>query len=212
MNNTLLFLRHGRTGPTYDSRDPKKILPISEWLLTDKGQKQAEDAAKIAELQDVDLIVISTEKKAWDTVQPLIEHLKKAGKKFEVVQSEHIAELNRDAGGHMESDVYEQAAKEAITNRDVSVHNWEKANDALARFTKGVGMIDAEYSNKKILFIGHGYTFGMYFAQQEGTLDKRKLYERIHEVPYGGWGMIKDGKVLRSLLPKMEEQPGEPMV
>jgi broad specificity phosphatase PhoE len=216
MNNTLLFLRHGQTGPAYDAKDPKKVLGISEWLLTEDGKRQSEEAAKNAEFDDVDLIVISTEKKAWDTAQPLIKRLQAAGKKFEIVQSDHIAELDRDKGGYLAKEPYEAAAKEALTHRDVPIRTehgeWETANHALERFTKGVGMIDAEYSNKKILFIGHGYTTGMYFAQQEKTLDEQNLYERVHKIPLCAWGKVKNGEVLHSVFPKMEERIGEKMV
>ena len=215
MNNTLLFLRHGHTEPKRDPKDSEKILGISEWELSEKGKQQSNEAARIAELQDVDLIVVSTEEKAWQTAQPLIEWLKAVGKKFEVVRSEWIADLDRDEGGYMAVEPYEAAAKEALTHRDIPIRTehgeWETADHACERFTTGVGMVDAEYSNKKILFIGHGYTIGMYFAQQEGALDEPNLYERVHGVPLCGWGMMKDGEVLKSVFPKMEERLGEKM-
>lgn len=216
MNNTLLFLRHGKTGPKRDPNDSEKILGISEWELTEEGRLQSEEAAEISELQDVDLIVVSTEEKAWQTAQPLIERLTAAGKKFDVVRSEWIAELNRDEGGYLAVEPYEAAAKEALTQRDVPIRTehgeWETANHALERFTTGVGMVDAEYSNKKILFIGHGYTIGMYFAQQEKSLEKPELYERVHKIPLCAWGEVKNGEVLCSVFPKMEERLGERMV
>lgn len=216
MNNTLLFLRHGQTGPKHDPADPEKILGISEWELTEEGRQQSEKAAEIPELQDVDVIVVSTEEKAWQTAQPLIERLKAEGKQFVVVRSEKIAELNRDKGGYLAKEPYEEAAKQALANRDLAVRTahgeWETANQALERFTTGVGIVDAEYTNKKILFIGHGYTIGMYFAQQEKTLDKENLYERVHRVPLCGWGMVREGRVLRSIFPRMEEPLGEKMI
>jgi broad specificity phosphatase PhoE len=211
MNNTLVFLRHGATQLTKDSTTDE-VLPISRWVLSGEGKIQAEKAAENPELQDVDLIVISTEEKAWETAQPLIERLRKEGRKFEIVRSERIAELNRDEGGYMDKQTYEKAAKEMLMNRDVSVSNWETANHALERFTTGVGIVDAEYSNRKILFIGHGYTFGMYFAQQKGELDKN-LYEWVHSRGFCDWGIVKDGKVIRDLGPNQEwERPGEKMV
>jgi broad specificity phosphatase PhoE len=216
MNNTLMFLRHGKTGPKRDLEDSEKVLGISEWELTQEGRIQSEIAAKISELQDVDLIVVSTEEKAWQTAQPLIARLRNAGRKVDIVRSEWIAELNRDEGGYMDVEPYEAAAKEALTHRDVPIRTeqgeWETANHALERFTTGVGMVDAEYSNKKILFIGHGYTIGMYFAQLEKTLEKPELYERVHKIPLCAWGEVRNGEVLRSVFPKMEERFGERMV
>lgn len=216
MNNTLLFLRHGHTEPKYDPENPDEYLGISEWELSSKGKLQSEEAATIPELQDVDLIVVSSEEKAMQTAEPLIRRLREAGKNVDIVRSERIAELNRDEGGYMAVDPYEAAAKEALTHRDVPIRTekgeWETANHALERFTTGVGIIDAEYSNKKILFIGHGYTIGMYFAQQEGTLDKEKLYERVHGVPNCGWGMVREGRVLKSVFPDMKERAGEKLV
>lgn len=212
MNNTLIFLRHGATQLTRDQNDVEKILPISAWTLSDDGEKQAERAAENPAFQDVNVIVISTEEKAYQTALPLIERLQKAGKKFELIRSHEIRELNRDEGGYLDKKEYDEAAEQAITNRDISVNNWETASHALERFTSEIGRVDIENDNKKIMFIGHGYTFGMYFAQQQNKLDDKRLYERIHKVPFCEWGMMKDGKILRSLLPEMEERPGERMV
>lgn len=203
MSRILVFLRHGQT-----KVEPK---PISEWVLTEEGERQAQRAAENPEMQDVDLIVISSEEKAWQTAKPLIERLERAGKKPEIIRSAQIAELNRDEGGHMNKEEYEKAVHDTLSNRDISVHNWETANHARERFGKEVERIAAENPEKKVLFIGHGYTFGMYFAEKHERLDDR-LYDYVHESTFCSWGMVKNGKAEWPIKPYEMERPGEKMV
>jgi len=203
MNNTLIFLRHGKTKVDKD-------IPISEWDLTEEGEKQAHDIAEVSFFQDVDVFIISTEKKAQQTILPLLDRLRKAGKKFEVVYSDEIAELDRNKGDFMDHATYEATAQEALSNPELQANEgkWESAAHARERFTTKVGMVDMENQGKKIMFVGHGYTMNMYF----GDLRREKdVYGRLKKNNFGDWGVVRNGKVI-SDLGEPKEKFGERMV
>ncbi|HWO07677.1 MAG TPA: histidine phosphatase family protein [Candidatus Paceibacterota bacterium] len=189
MNNTLIFLRHGETKVDKDT-------PISEWDLTTEGARQAQDIAQNTFFHDVDIFIISTEKKAQQTIAPLLDTLREANRKFEVMYSSEIAEMDRDKGDFMDHDTYEATAKEALTHPEVKANDgkWESAASARERFTTKVGIVDAENHNRKILFVGHGYTMNMYIAELQGEQD---VYSRLKRNNFGDWSVVRNGKVIK---------------
>lgn len=185
MNNTFYFLRHGAT-----QRDIN--LPISQWNLSEKGEEQARKLAQQGVFDEIDVIFSSSEEKAYQTAKPIADKLKK-----DIIQIKEISELNRDKGGFMEAEEYEQAVKYTLEQLDKSVHNWETAIHALERFSKKIEEIDTQYTNRKILIVGHGFTINLYFAKLLGVLNH--VYERFNANSYGDWGIVKDKKVIKDI-------------
>lgn len=186
MNNTFYFLRHGET-----KRD--KSIPISKWVLSDKGIQQVERLVNEDTFKEADLIFSSTEEKAFQTAQPIADSLGK-----EITQLAEISELNRDQGGFMEPEEYEKAVRYCLEQIDKSVHNWETATHALNRFTRKVEKLDRQYENKKILVVGHAFTINLYFAKLLGVLNK--VYERFKMNNYGDLGIIKNHEVIKDIV------------
>ena len=186
MNNTFYFLRHGKT--IVDRK-----MPISKWVLSDMAEKQAYQLAEDGIFNGVDVIFSSTEEKAYQTAKPIADALKK-----EVLQLSEIAELNRDAGGFMEAEAYEKAAKYCLTHAAESISNWETAESALNRFSKKIEKLDVEYDNTVILIVGHGYTINMYFAKLLGKLDS--VYERLETNSFADWGIVKNNAVVKDIV------------
>lgn len=185
MNNTFYFLRHGQT-----KRVENK--PISKWILSELGDKQAQNLTQGDIFKDVDLIFSSTEEKAYQTAKPIADKLGK-----EIIQIEEISELNRDQGGFMKPNEYEEAIKYCLQHLGESKHNWETSAHALGRFSKKIEELDKEYEGKKILIVGHGFTINLYFAKLLGTLDT--VYERFRANDYADWGIIRNKKVIRDI-------------
>jgi broad specificity phosphatase PhoE len=185
MNNTFYFLRHGQT-----KRD--KAKPISKWILTDKGEEQAKKLAQENIFNDTDIIFSSTEEKAYQTAKPIADKLNK-----EITQLKEISELNRDRGGFMKPEAYEESVKYCLENLYSSVHNWETAIHALDRFSKKIEELDKKYENKKILVVGHGFTINLYFAKLLSVLDE--VYDRFNTNDYADWGIVENKKVIRDI-------------
>lgn len=184
-NNTFYFLRHGGT-----KRD--KNVSISKWIISDKGEQQAKDVANRGIFNDIDLIFSSSEQKAYQTAKPIADKLGK-----EIKQLEQISELNRDNGGFMKPEEYEEAIKFCIEHLDQSLHNWETAIHALDRFSKKIEELDKEYENKRILIVGHGFTINLYFSKLLGVLSD--VYKRFNTNSYADWGIIKNQKVEKDI-------------
>lgn len=185
MNNTFYLLRHGAT-----KKD--SAVPISKWSLSEKGEEQARKLAEEDVFDEVDIIISSTEEKAYQTAKPIADKLRK-----EIIQYKEISELNRDMGGFMGPEDYEEAVKYALENLDKSLHNWETAESALERFSKKIEEIDNDYEDKKILVVGHGFTINLYFAKLLNKLNE--VYERFNTNDYADWGIIKNNQVIKDI-------------
>ena len=184
MNNTFYFLRHGKT--KVDSR-----TPVSKWVLSEVGEEQAQRLADEDTFKDIDIIISSTETKAFQTAKPTADKLGK-----EILRIEELSELDRDKGQFMDPEKYEEAVKECLSNPDQSVNNWESASHALERFTKKVEEIDSQYEDKKILIVGHGFTINAYFAKLLGIPD---VYGRLSTNDFADWGVVENGKVTKDI-------------
>ncbi len=185
MNNTFYFLRHGET-----KKD--KNIPISQWLLSDKGEKQVENLVKLGIFNEIDIIFSSTEEKAYQTAKPVADELGK-----EIIQLREISELDRDKGGFVEPEEYEERVKSCLEHPEKSVYNWETGKHALERFSKKIKELDKEYENKKILIVGHGFTINLYFAKLLGV--RGKVYARLSTNDFADWGIISNGKVVKDI-------------
>lgn len=185
MSNTFYFLRHGHT-------KVDKALSVSQWVLSDRGEEQAKKLAQEEVFKGIDIIISSTEKKAYQTAKPIADALGK-----EIMQVEEICELDRDKGEFVGPEEYEERVKLCLEHPDESIHNWETANHALERFSKKVSELDKKYENKKILIVGHGFTINLYFAKLLGILDQG--YERLGTNDFADWGIIKNRKVVKDI-------------
>lgn len=185
MNNTFYLLRHGET--KVDGN-----VPVSRWVLTEKGENQAKQRAEEGIFDEVELIFSSAEEKAYQTAKPIAEKLKKP-----IERVEELNELDRDKGAFMEADDYEKAVEECLKNPSEPINNWETASNALERFAKKIDELDRKYENKIILIVGHGFTINSYFAKLTDALDR--VYERLATNDFADWGIIKNHKVVRDI-------------
>jgi 2,3-bisphosphoglycerate-dependent phosphoglycerate mutase len=185
MNNTLYFLRHGHT-------KVDKVLPVSQWVLSSTGEKQADKLAQDKVFKDIDIIVSSTEQKAYQTTKPTAAALG-----LGIIQLEEICELDRDKGDFVSQEEYEMRVKVCVEHPDQSVYGWETATHALERFSKKIDELNKQYNNKKILIVGHGFTINMFFAKLLGELEK--VYERLGRNDFADWGIVKDGEVIKDI-------------
>ena len=137
MNNKIVFIRHAKT------KIDKKI-PIAGWDLAEEGYEQSEQVKDIEELQDVDIIISSTEQKASLTVKPLADKLEK-----EVIQIKELGEVKRPNSEKLSSEEYDEMKFKFFADLDFSENDWESATSALERYSKVIKEINEIYENKK---------------------------------------------------------------
>ncbi|MCD6522724.1 MAG: histidine phosphatase family protein [Candidatus Diapherotrites archaeon] len=82
--NTLIFLRHAEV-------EIDKNKPISEWPLSDYGKRHAETVANSGIFDDVDVIISSAERKAYQTAEPIARRIGK-----NIIQYKELNKLDRD--------------------------------------------------------------------------------------------------------------------
>lgn len=184
-NNILIFLRHAET-------KVDKRVKNSEWSLTDKGKLNALDIAKSNFFDDIDVIFASTEEKAYKTIYPLAEKLKKR-----ILREAEFNEIMRDHGKFLETTEYITTMKLCMLNKDQSFNNWETANKALERFSKKIEEIDYEYDDNKILIVSHGCVINLYFAKILRKLEN--VFDRAKTNTFCDYGIIQNKKVIKDI-------------
>jgi broad specificity phosphatase PhoE len=186
-NNTLILLRHAET-----KIDKKKL--ISKWILTEKGQRDANNLLSSDLFQDVDIIITSGEEKAFQTAYTLSKRLNKI-----IIRDKNLNEISRDKGGYLKSkDEYRKTMKLCVEDRAHSYNNWETANHAIKRFSNAIHKIDLKYSNKKILIVTHGGVINLYFAKKLEQLDK--IFERFSTNTFCDFGIIQNSKIIKDIV------------
>ncbi|MFH1456148.1 MAG: histidine phosphatase family protein [archaeon] len=186
MKNELIFLRHAET-----KKD--KSIPVSQWVLTREGKEKSKNLTNDKYLLDVDIIITSTEKKAFQTAKHLADKLNK-----EIIQIKDLSELNRDKGEIMTKEEYDQMKVKIFEDLDFTDFGWETCNHALERFRKTVKEIDKKYENKKILIVAHGTVMTLYFSYLQNSLDN--IFTRWKSLGFCDYGIVKDDRVIKDIV------------
>jgi probable phosphoglycerate mutase len=184
-NNIFIFLRHAET-------KVDKIKKNSEWLLTERGKIEALEIARTNFFEDTDIIITSTEEKAYKTIFPLAEKLKK-----KILKESKLNEVMRDNGKFLDNVDFISTMKLSLTKRDQSFNKWEKADDALKRFSKKIEEIDIKHNNKKILIVSHGTVINLYFAKLLGELEG--VFNRFQTNTFCDYGVVQNRKVIKDI-------------
>lgn len=185
-NNELIFIRHTKT-------KIDKETPIENWVLTEEGEKQAEELANSEKFDDVEVLICSNEDKSYLTIKPLADKLNK-----DIIRIKELGEIKRRGSEKLTSGEYEKMKIKIFEDLDFTNHGWETANHALDRFNKAIEKIKEEYDNKKIVICSHGTVMTLYFAYLKNEM--ANLFERWRNLKFGGMGIVKDNKVLRDII------------
>lgn len=187
MNNTLIFMKHAETRKERD-------IPMSVWVLSEEGKKAAEDLAKSGVFDDVDVIVSSGEEKAYQTAKPFADRL---GKK--IVRIPELNEINRDKGGLMSKEEYDEMKVRVFEDLDFTARGWETGRHALERFKQGVEKIEKRFGNKRILVVVHGTVMTLYFTHLMKQKSLKKIFSRWKGCGFCGWGIVRNNKVIKDM-------------
>lgn len=185
-NNVFYYLRHAET--KIDTRGG-----ISNWVLSERGHKQAEALVNEEIFSDIDEIITSGENKAVQTALPLAKKLE-----IHIKQYAELNELYRDEEEFLTGVDYRKYVNKTLSNIHKPVGKWETGIDALTRFAKKMDEIDSEYSDMKILVVSHGLVINLYFC---------KLLERFEDAfrrwtltTFCDYGIVKNAKVIEDIV------------
>ena len=186
MVNKLIFIRHAKT-------KVDKSIVIENWVLTDDGEKASEELVKSGKFDDIDILISSKEDKAYLTIKPLAERLKK-----KIIRIEELGEIKRPNSEKLTSEEYEEMKIKIFKDLDYAEHSWETANHALNRFKEAIEKINKSYKNKKIIICAHGTVMTLYFAYLQNKLDD--LFSRWEGLGFGSYGIVEDNKVIKDIV------------
>lgn len=186
MNNELIFIRHAKT-----KKDTN--IPIEDWVLTEEGEKQAEQIANSGEFDNINILISSNENKAYLTIKPLADKLGK-----EIIKIPNLGEIKRPDSEKLPTKEYEDIKKMIFEDLNFTKYNWETANSALEIFKRAVEKIDKSYEGKKILICAHGTVMTLYFAFLQDKLNE--LMQRWKGLEFGAVGIVKDNKVVKDII------------
>ncbi|MDO8528291.1 MAG: histidine phosphatase family protein [Nanoarchaeota archaeon] len=186
MENELIFIRHAKTKKDKD-------IPIEDWVLTEEGEKQAEEIANSGEFDDVEILISSNENKSYLTIKPLADKLN-----LEVIKVKDLGEIKRPDSERLTTEEYEKVKKMIFKDLNFTKYGWETANNALNRFKNAVDEINQKYENKKILICSHGTVMTLYFAYLLNKLND--LMNRWKSLEFGSHGIVKNNKVVEDIV------------
>jgi broad specificity phosphatase PhoE len=186
MHSALIFLRHAET-----KKD--ETLLDEQWTITDAGKKSAEKMADTGVFDDVDVIISSNMKRAYQTAEPFAARL---GEK--IIRVPEFNEISRRKAKMINKKDYEAIKARMFVDLDFAPGGWETARSALSRFKKASEKMDMKYENKKILIVTHGTVMSLFFASLQNKM--YMLHTRWGNLDLLGHGIVKDNKVIKDIV------------
>ena len=187
MGEKIYFLRHARTQVN------SMVFP-SKWLLSTKGNEEAQLEITPDIFPDVHQIYCSNEPKTRQTIQ----HLAKA---HQIPLDTHsgLGEIHF-ATFEDDNDMFLYMKKECFQHLDENKYGPESFRAGLQRFTSTLAYLRSENSGKNLLIVSHGTVLSLYFAAMHEKLDDRiEIYQKWKKLRFLAWGLIENGKIVRDL-------------
>lgn len=137
--------------------------PVAAWRLSDAGRAQTGALAAARFWEHVAAVYPSTEPKA---IRPA-EAAARPG--TPVIPLADLAEVDRTAYTAPDMDAYTAAVAAFLAGPDTSIHGWETAAHALARFRRGMADALSRHAETDTLaVITHGLVLTLYTAHLRG--------------------------------------------
>jgi len=171
MQNTYFILRHGET--PYQLKKEGVIYPWPEpspILLTKKGKKQIEDAAKNLKKKKIDLIFSSDIPRAKETAGIISNELG-----IKSIFDFRIREINLGIYKGKSTKDYEKDFSDRKRKFFERPLNGESRQDCKKRMMDFLEEIDKRYKNKNILIISHGTPLYLLDGAVRGLEDEKLL-------------------------------------
>lgn len=185
MNNKIIFLRHAET-----QKDPNANAAL--WGLSKLGEKQAEKLTAVPDLQVIDVIYTSQERKTALTVEVLARSLNQ-----DIKPLAFFDEVKR-GDTFLSQDEFEAEKVKQLRDLTYPAFDGESGHDALSRFKQGVDFVLQENPGKTILIATHGTVLNIYFAHLLDAYDS--LPERWRRTGFCAYGIVENGRVVKDII------------
>lgn len=181
----LYLITHAHTAQNEDA-------DARSWRLSAHGVGQSEELSRLPFWETVQRIVLSSERKTYLTVEPVI-----AQGKSPFMSDARFDELGRT--GWMSD--YSAQVRAVFAHPSQSIGGWEPAADALARFMDGIDELRRAYPNARLALVSHGLVLSLYRAHLLGQTHVR--YADWQTLSFGAVGLADPvaGKLLSDFEP-----------
>lgn len=154
----LILVRHSQPEITQG-------VPACEWRLSAEGRARCQPLAEeIAQRYAPVAIVSSDEPKAIETAALIARPL---GLTAELRPD--LREHEREAGPLLDARAFQAAIADLFARPEELVYGRETATQALARFSRAIGMVLAEHPVGDVVVVSHGTVMSLYLAATAGS-------------------------------------------
>ena len=146
-----------------------------EWGLSDQGRIQVVKLSEAPFWQKVTALYSSNQGKAIEAAQTI-----GTNHKIEVTALPGLAEVWRGTEVYLSAAEYDNVLGRFFSLPNFSIEGWERATNALARFSETVKELIAQRPGESVAILSHGTILTLYTAmldQQTPTLDRWRNIE-----------------------------------
>lgn len=149
----LIIARHGTSA--YDPANPQLVNGVPDPPLSSQGKEEAQRLAQLAKAEGIELIFHSPLRRARETAEIVARELK-----LKPVVNVALTEFNLGdlLGKDWSQSPYREQLAEVLRHPENKRPGGESFHELSARVTKTWQELRAQYRDKKILLIAHGYT------------------------------------------------------
>jgi broad specificity phosphatase PhoE len=159
MNKYLILVKHSVP-------EIVQSLPARSWTLSELGRTRARQLAEVLKQYQPDVIVSSKEPKAKETAEILA-----AIHGIELHIAEDLHEHDRSNVPFLRHDEFQASIREFFQKPGEPVFGRETADQAHARFYRGLHSVLDEHANKTIVVVTHGTVISLFVARLTGSSD-----------------------------------------
>ena len=164
------------------------LVPVPCWRLAESGRARAGRFADSGALDDIDVLISSTETKALETAGIIGEALG-----LPTISSAQLGENDRSATGFLPPEEFERTADEFFAHPSRSVRGWETSFEAQDRIHEVVRAAVSTHHGSRIAFVSHGAVGTLLLCTLLGV-----PISRAHDQPRQGCWYAFDARAWRA--------------
>ena len=159
MNKYLILVKHSVP-------EIVESAPAREWKLSEPGQARATRLAEQLKQYQPEVIICSKEPKAKETAEIIAAiHL------IELRVAEDLHEHDRSNVPYLPRDEFQASVYEFFQKPRELVFGKETADQAHARFYRGVHSLLRAHTNKTVVIVSHGTVISLFVSRLTGSSD-----------------------------------------
>lgn len=181
----IILIRHGKT-----QKDPARNARY--WGLSPEGEQQAEELANDTYLQDIDLIITSSEDKTNLTIKPLAAKLNLA------IESDALLDEVERGDAFLSEEEFLLEKKRQFQDLSYPAFQGETGLHALERFQNFMSKNKERFEGKKVALVSHGTIMNLYIGSFSSSSEE--IMKRWDHTGFAQYFVIKNGLLIKDVI------------